>query len=109
MNHSSSSGADCLIDASNGRKMYAFFTGVEERIAGRKSRKCTWTAFEVECDWAEVVIEGEHPILIHGSVVNIEENWRTIANFLKEHNLGFSLECYDENENLIHEEKHKPT
>ena len=76
---------------------------------GWTSRKCTWVDFEVACEWAEIVIEGEYPILIHGSVVNVEENWRPIATILKENNVGFSLECYDENKNLIHEEQYAPT
>ena len=51
-------------------------TWPKERVAGLfapfgwEVRKCSWTDYEVYCDFAELVIEGENPILIHGARVN---------------------------------------
>ena len=41
------------------------------RQAGWRVRKCGWTDYEIESDWAELILEGELPILFHGSVSDL--------------------------------------
>jgi len=38
---------------------------------GWRVSKCSWTDFEVKCPWAELVIEGESTILMHGLVADV--------------------------------------
>ena len=33
---------------------------------GWQVRKCSWVDYEITSDWAELVIEAESPILMHG-------------------------------------------
>lgn len=40
------------------------------REAGWQVRKCAWTDFEIKSDWAELILEGESPVLLHGAVLD---------------------------------------
>jgi len=65
-------------------------------------RKCSWTDYEVYCDFAELVIESENPILIHGPVTDLFANLPRIIKPLSHAGVSYSLECYDENRELVH-------
>lgn len=41
------------------------------REAGWQVRKCGWTDYEIKSDWAELILEGESPLLLHGSVSDL--------------------------------------
>jgi hypothetical protein len=69
---------------------------------GWKVRKCSWTDYEVCSDIAELVIEGENPILIHGPVADLLANHPRIIDPLSHAGVSYSLECYDENRELVH-------
>jgi hypothetical protein len=79
-----------------------------ERVAGLfasfgwEARKCSWTDYEVVCDFAELVIESENPILIHGPVADLLANLPRIIEPLARAGVAYSLECYDENRGLIY-------
>jgi len=68
---------------------------------GWQIRKCSWTDYEARCPFAEVVIESEDPILMHGSVADITANLAKILAPLGVAEIRCSWECYDENGELI--------
>jgi hypothetical protein len=49
------------------RKQVAWLYGA----LGWRVRKCWWVDYEVISDWAELVIEAESPILMHGPVADL--------------------------------------
>jgi hypothetical protein len=42
-------------------------------------RKCSWVDYEVVSDWAELVIEAESPMLMHGSVADLPGRGEELA------------------------------
>jgi hypothetical protein len=83
-----------------------------ERVArlfapfGWAVRRCTWTDYELTCDWAELVIEREsqspHHLLIHGPVADLPTNLPRIIEPLAAAGVPYSLECYNAERELIH-------
>jgi hypothetical protein len=65
-------------------------------------RKSSWTDYMVRCDFAELVLDCDHPILIHGPVADLLANLPRIIEPLAAAGVAYSLECYDENRELIH-------
>jgi hypothetical protein len=61
---------------------------------GWRVRKCSWADYEVTCDWAELVIEAESPILMHGSVADLRNRAEELLAPLKAANVVYSAECY---------------
>jgi hypothetical protein len=61
---------------------------------GWQIRKCSWRDYEVVCAWAELVIESESPILIHGSVAEILDRVEELVAPLRRALIGFAAECY---------------
>jgi hypothetical protein len=61
--------------------------------AGWTSRKCTWTDYDVQSDFAELVIESDDPMLIHGPVTDVIANVDRIAEVLRSMDTKFLLEC----------------
>jgi hypothetical protein len=72
--------------------------------AGWNIRKVSWFDWELINDFSELIIDGDEEILIHGSV--FPDHFDTFANKMKEIELQFSLELYDEKGNLISEVKY---
>ncbi len=68
---------------------------------GWSVRKCSWTDFEVTSQFAELVIEGNDPILLHGPVADISCNVDRIAGVLAKSGQPYSLECYDDGNTLL--------
>lgn len=58
-------------------------------------RKCAWTDYEVKCSWAELVIEGESPILMHGPVTDVLRRVEEVLDPLRVAEISFTAECYD--------------
>jgi hypothetical protein len=71
--------------------------------AGWNVNKASWFDWELTNDFSELIIDGDEEILIHGCVST--DYFNTLANILKEIELQFSLELYDEKGNLISEVK----
>jgi hypothetical protein len=61
---------------------------------GWRARKCTWVDYEITCDWADLVIESELPILLHGSVADLLNNVERIVAPLRASGITFKAECY---------------
>jgi hypothetical protein len=61
---------------------------------GWKVRKCSWVDFEVISDWAELVIEAESPILMHGPVADLPSRAEELVAPLREAGVSFTAECY---------------
>jgi len=80
----------CSLNTSLSRKQIA---GLYAAI-GWEVRKCTWTDFEVFGPWCELVIEGESPILMHGSVADILVHAAEIVAPLRAGCISFTVECY---------------
>ena len=77
---------------------------------GWRTRKCDWTSYELNSEYAELVVEcnkkGE--ILIHGGIADIEKNFRThLPLFLARCSIDYQLESYDDDHELIRELKSK--
>lgn len=61
---------------------------------GWSVRKCSWVDYEIECEWAELVIDSDSPILMHGSVADVETRAKEIVAPLREAGIEFSAEAY---------------
>ncbi len=66
-------------------------------------RKCAWADYEVKCSWAELVIEGESPILMHGVVADVLRRVEEVLDPLREAGISFTGECYDTDKTLLKE------
>jgi hypothetical protein len=83
-----------------------------ERVAnlfayrGWQVRRCSWTDYEVTCEFAELVIEPSSSksncVLIHGAVADVVANLPRIVEPLASAEIPYFLECYDEKFELIH-------
>ncbi len=71
--------------------------------AGWNVSKASWFDWELINDFSELIIDGNEEVLIHGCVST--NYFNTLANKMKETELQFSLELYDEKGNLISEIK----
>ncbi len=63
--------------------------------AGWHARKCTWFDYEVSCRWAELVVEGDTPILIHGVIADFETNVAKIKRLLDSLAAAYSIDQND--------------
>jgi hypothetical protein len=68
-------------------------------------RNCSWTDYEAQSDFAEVVIESSDPVLVHGPVSNVLVNSLRIIELLAAAGLSGTFECYDESDALILEKR----
>ena len=73
------------------------------RSLGFAVRKCSWVDYEIRSDWAELVIEAEGPILMHGSIANAAVNVERVLARLRAAGIEHFGECYDENGELLQE------
>jgi len=73
------------------------------RPLATKIRKCGWDEFEVFCPWAELVIEGDTPILLHGPVADVLRNAERLFALLRAVGISYSGECYSETGELLRE------
>ena len=58
-------------------------------------RECSWTDYEVRSPFAELIIEAESPMLLHGPVAEVEVNADRILATLRAAGIGYAAECYD--------------
>ena len=65
-------------------------------VLGWKIRKCTWVDYEIESDWAALVIEADSPILMHGNVTDPLARVDELVAPLRAANIAFTAECYSE-------------
>jgi hypothetical protein len=61
---------------------------------GWEVRKCSWVDYEVISDWAELVIEAESPILMHGPVADLLSRVEELVAPLRAAGIEFTAECY---------------
>jgi hypothetical protein len=66
-------------------------------------RKCSWTDSEVTSPFAELVVEAESPILIHGPVADVESNIDQILAPLRAAGVEYAAECYDAGGEMLRE------
>jgi hypothetical protein len=66
-------------------------------------RKCAWDEFEILCPWAEVILEDEAPILLHGLVADVFSNAERLLAALREAGVSYSVECYNDGGELLRE------
>lgn len=73
---------------------------IREQVAGLygalgwRVRKCSWVDYEVVSDWAELVIEGKSPILMHGRVADLPARVEELVAPLRAAGVSFTAECY---------------
>lgn len=72
---------------------------------GWQIRKCSWTDYEISNNWAELLIAGESPILMHGTVANLPARAEELVAPLRSASLSFTAECYGPNGELLLEIK----
>jgi hypothetical protein len=80
------------------RRVAGLFTPPTWRV-----RKCSWTDYEVTSPFAELVIEAESPILLHGSVADVEAYVDRILAPLRAAGVAYSAECYGVGAELLRE------
>lgn len=61
---------------------------------GWQVRKCAWKDYEIVNDWAELVIEGEKPILMHGWAFDLIARVEELVTPLRVAGVSFTAECY---------------
>jgi hypothetical protein len=61
---------------------------------GWRVRKGSWVDYEVLTDWAELVIESESPILMHGPVADLPARAEELVAPLRAACVAFTAECY---------------
>ncbi len=61
---------------------------------GWRVRKCSWVDYEVVSEWADLVIEAEAPILMHGPVANLRSRGEELVAPLRNAGVAFTAECY---------------
>jgi hypothetical protein len=64
-------------------------------------RKCSWTDYEVSSPFADLIIEAESPMLLHGPVAEVEANADRILATLRAAGIGYTAECYDDAGKLL--------
>lgn len=57
--------------------------------------------FEVHTHWAELVIEAESPVLLHGVIADITTNAEVVADLLRKAGITFTAEAYSETLELL--------
>jgi hypothetical protein len=70
---------------------------------GWRVRKCSWTDYEVFGPWAELVIETESPILMHGPVADVLAHAEELVAPLRAAGVSFTAECYGPDGELLRE------
>jgi hypothetical protein len=85
------------IDTTLTRSELAAFFAAE----GWSVRMCSWTDYELTCEVAELILEGENPMLLHGLVAEVLHNAQGVADVLRKAGALFSLECYAADRTLL--------
>ena len=75
--------------------------------AGWRSRKCSWTDYEVTSEVAELIIEGD-PALLHGSVADPVHHGALVLKPLREASIAFACECYAPDGSILFAERWIP-
>ncbi len=70
---------------------------------GWSVRKCSWTDYEIRSPFAELVIEAESLILMHGPVAEVEINANRILVPLRHAGVRYAAECYSAGNDLLQE------
>lgn len=60
-----------------------------------------WDHLEIQCQWAELVIESESPILMHGPVADILDRAEQLVAPLRTDRIFFTAECYGPDGELL--------
>jgi hypothetical protein len=68
---------------------------------GWSVRKCSWTDYELTCGVAELILQGDDPMFLHGVVADVLRNVQGIAEVLRNAGASFSLECYGDDSALL--------
>jgi hypothetical protein len=69
--------------------------------SGWSIRKCTWEDYELTCGFAELILEADDPMLLHGAVAEVLQNAQGVADVLRKAGATFSLECYATDHTLV--------
>ncbi|MGV3723258.1 MAG: hypothetical protein ACO1SX_20350 [Actinomycetota bacterium] len=73
------------------------------RPHGWRIRKCGWREYEIRSEFAELVVEAEQPILMHGPVADVVDNAQRVLEPLKGSNVCYAAEAYDDEMRLLME------
>jgi len=71
------------------------------RLAGWRVGRCSASDYEVRCDSAELIIERNAPVLIHGLVVDPVINAPAIIKPIMDAGISFIYECYAADDTLL--------
>ena len=76
--------------------------------AGWPVRACGWTEWEARSAFAELVVEGIDPVLVHGLVADVAANAGRAVAPLRDAGIPFHAECYDAGGALLAELRWPP-
>jgi hypothetical protein len=68
-----------------------------------RARRRGWADYEVICPFAELVIEAESSILLHGPIADVWENAEHVLVTLRDAGVAYTAESYDEGGRLLRE------
>lgn len=64
------------------------------RALGWRVRRCGHEAFELTCPWADLVLDGDGPLLLHGPVADGAARLEEVVAPLRQALIGFRAEAY---------------
>ena len=70
---------------------------------GWRVRQCSWSDYEVIGPVAELVVEAESPILLHGLVADVQENAESVLAALRDAGVAYTAEAYSAGGELLRE------
>lgn len=62
-----------------------------------------WDHWVASCPWAELVIESQAPVLVHGPVADVETNAERVLAVLEPAGVALTAECYGPGGELLRE------
>ena len=70
---------------------------------GWRIRRCGWSEYEVSGPWAQLIIEADAPILMHGFLVDVLVHVDELLSPLGGAGVAFTAECYGPAGELLRE------
>jgi hypothetical protein len=61
---------------------------------GWSVRKCSLSDYEISSDWAELVLESKSPLLLHGTVADLQDRIEELLAPLRAADIPFTAEYY---------------
>ncbi len=73
------------------------------RSVGWEVRKWSWTGYEIRCDWAQLYLDGEGEILMHGPITDPLTHSQELFATLEQAGIKYWGEFYGADSELLQE------